>query len=81
MRIRAGPPRTLHVGKSCGLLFYTRFQGRLFSVSLVLQLLNLRRAVGAMAALSASENVVIAVLPGVAYLADVDGGAFAVGAQ
>ena len=81
MRIRASPPRTLHVGKSCGLLFPARFQGRLFSVSLVLQLLNLRRAVGAMAALSASENVVVAVLPSVAYFADVDGGAFAVGAQ
>jgi hypothetical protein len=81
VRILAGPPRTLDVGKSCCLLFYTRFQGRLFCVSLVLQLLNLRRAVSAMAALSASENVVVAVLPGVAYLADVDGGAFAVGAQ
>ena len=81
MRILAGPPRTLHGQKSSGILFYTRFQGRFFCVSVVLQFLDLRRAVGAMAALSASENAVVAVLPGVAHLADVDAGAFAVGAQ
>ena len=81
VRIRASPPRTLHGQKSSGILFYTRFQGRFFSVSLVLQFLDLRRAVSAMAALSASKNVVVAVLPGVANLADVEAGAFAVGAQ